>query len=92
VLTFFIAGLLSICALSTGGSVYPAQVLTDLVNGEVVGVSAVYDKSVSTGELRSALNTLYDKWSFFGSPTMIWRFEPEQLVVQLSDRDDEQNE
>jgi hypothetical protein len=71
-----------------GGAVYPAQVLTDLVNGEVVGLTAVYDKSVSTGELRSALNTLYAKWSALGNPTMIWRVEPEQLVAQLSDRDD----
>jgi hypothetical protein len=71
-----------------GGAVYPAQVLTDLVNGEVVGLTAVYDKSVSTGELRAAINTLYGKWSVLGSPTNLWRVEPEQLVAQLSDRDD----
>src|SRR5882762_3495190 len=66
-----------------GGAVYPTQILTDLVNGQVVGLTAVYDKSVSTGELRSALNTLYAKWSALGNPTMIWRVEPEQLVAQL---------
>jgi hypothetical protein len=66
-----------------GGTVYPAQVLTDLVNGEVVGLTAVYDKSVSSGELRSAINTLYGKWAFLGSPTTIWRVESEQFVIQI---------
>jgi hypothetical protein len=42
-----------------GGVVYPAQVLTDFVNGEVVGLTAVYDKSVSAEELRAAIAKLY---------------------------------
>jgi hypothetical protein len=40
---------------------YPAQVLTDVVHGEVVGLTAVYDKSVSIEELRSAIDELYPK-------------------------------
>jgi hypothetical protein len=36
-----------------GDPVYPAQVLTDFVKGEVVGLTAVYDKSVSTEEIRA---------------------------------------
>jgi hypothetical protein len=68
-----------------GGAVYLAQVLTDLVNGEVVRLTAVYDKSVSAGELRSAINTLCGKWSFLGSPTTIWRVEPKQLVISISE-------
>ncbi|SPE43630.1 hypothetical protein SBA7_1610003 [Candidatus Sulfotelmatobacter sp. SbA7] len=73
-----------------GGAVYPAQVLTDFVNGEVVGLTAVYDKSVSTQELRAAIDTLYGKWTFdlHGSKLFIWRVEPEKLAVQLTDRDD----
>jgi hypothetical protein len=39
-----------------GEAVYPAQLLTDLVNGEIVGLIAVYDKSVSTMEIRAAFN------------------------------------
>jgi hypothetical protein len=39
-----------------GDPVYPAQVLTDLVKGEVVGLTAVYDRSVSTEEIRAAVN------------------------------------
>jgi hypothetical protein len=71
-----------------GGVLFPAQVLTDLVNGEVVGLTAVYDKSVSSAELRSAINTLYGKWSFLGSPTTLWRVGPEQLAIQLYERND----
>ena len=65
---------------------YPAQVLTDVVNGEVVGVTAVYDKSVSMEELRSAIETLYPKDAIDGPIGSLWRVEAEQLVIQLSDR------
>jgi hypothetical protein len=68
---------------SDGGAVYPAQVLTDFVKGEVVGLTAVYDKSVSTNELRAAINTLYEKWAL--DVDGLWRVEPEQLVIQLSE-------
>lgn len=63
---------------------YPAQVLTDVVNGEVVGLTAIYDKSVSVKELRSAINALYPNAAAHGLPDM-WRVEPEQLAIQLSD-------
>src|SRR5437660_9420325 len=68
-----------------GGAVYPAQVLTDLVNGEVVGLTAVYDKSVSAEELRSAINTLYGKWLFLGGgPVTLWRIAPEQFAISMA--------
>lgn len=63
---------------------YPAQVLTDVVNGEVVGLTAVYDKSVSIEDLRSAIDTLYPNAAVHGLPGL-WRVEPEQLAIQLSD-------
>lgn len=66
-----------------GGIVYPAQVLTDFVNGEVVGLTAVYDKSVSKQELRAAINALYPK-SPQAVPDM-WRVEPEQLAISIFD-------
>jgi hypothetical protein len=64
---------------------YPAQVLTDVVNGEVVGVTAVYDKSVSLEELRSAIETLYPnpEHAIHGPSGSSWRVEAEQLVIQL---------
>ena len=68
-----------------GGVVYPAQVFTDFVNGEVVGLTAAYDKSVSERELHVAINTLYEKWERLDG---LWRVEPEQIVIQLSERSD----
>ncbi len=66
-----------------GGTVYPAQVLTDFVNGEVVGLTAVYDKSVSTEELRAAVNALYPNAQLRAMD--IWRVEPEQLAISVFD-------
>lgn len=79
-----------------GEAVYPAQLLTDLVNGEIGahGLIAVYDKSVSTMEIRAAFNAFYGKWQLaFHDDTSntklwLWRVEAEQLAIQLSDRDD----
>jgi hypothetical protein len=69
-----------------GGVVYPAQVLADFVNGEVVGLTAVYDKSVSKKELGEAINALYEKWSLQSDG--LWRVESERIVIQLSERGD----
>lgn len=66
---------------------YPAQVLTDVVNGEIVGLTAVYDKSVSIENLRSAIDTLYPKAAIHGLPGM-WRVEAEHLTISLSDWND----
>jgi hypothetical protein len=77
-----------------GEAIYPAQLLTDLANGEIVGVTAVYDKSVSATEIRAAINAFYGKWQLAfhddasDTKLWLWRVEPEQLAIQLSDRDD----
>lgn len=69
-----------------GAAVYPSQVLTDLVNGEVVGLTAVYDKSVSKEELRDALNRVYEKWARVqANSLLIWRIESEQLAISVFD-------
>ena len=70
-----------------GGVVYPAQVLTDFVNGEVVGLTAVYDKSVSAEELRAAIAKLYgERFLTVHSDTMsVWRIEAEQLAISMFD-------
>lgn len=70
---------------ANGRAVYPAQVLTDLVNGEIVGLTAVYDKSVSADELRDAVNKDYEKWSLHLHSMSAWRIEPEQLAISLAD-------
>jgi hypothetical protein len=74
---------------SGNGADYPAKVLTDFVNGEVVCLTAVYDKSVSTAEIQSAIDALYGNWKVVQSDKLwLWRIEPEQLSIQLADRDD----
>jgi hypothetical protein len=55
--------------------------------GEVVGLTAVYDKSVSVEELRSAIDKLYPKAAIQDLPGL-WRVEAEQLAIQLSARKD----
>ena len=67
-------------------AVYPAQVLTDLVNGEIVGLTAVYDKSVSTEELRDAVVKLAGKSPLWHSDSGAgWRIESEQLALSVFD-------
>lgn len=70
-------------------AVYPAQVFTDLVKGEIVGLTAVYDKSVSQDEIRAAINDVYGKFSLLRSgPVWVWRIESEKLAVSLYDGSD----
>ena len=73
-----------------GDPVYPAQVLTDLVKGEVVGLTVVYDKSVSTEEIRAAVNRLYGKRtpSFHTDSMSTWRIEEEQFAISIFDGTD----
>jgi hypothetical protein len=71
--------------LDDSAAVYPAQIMTDLVNGEIVGLTAVYDKTVSADELRAVIDTLYGKWTFHSDAISIWRVEAEQFVVSIAD-------
>jgi hypothetical protein len=74
---------------SGNGADYPAKVLTDFVNDEIVCLTAVYNKSVSTAEILSAIDALYGNWKVAQSDNLwLWRIEPEQLSIQLADRDD----
>jgi len=66
-----------------GVVVYPAQVMTDLVNGQIVGLTAVYDKSVSASELRAVIDARYGKWTFHGTAISMWRVESEQFVISI---------
>ncbi len=69
-------------------AIYPSQVLTDIVNGEIVGLTAVYDKSVSEKDLAAAISTRYGKSSFVGVSLWGWRVVPDQFAIQLSKAQD----
>ena len=76
-----------------GETVYPAQVFTDVVNGEIVGLTAVYDKSASVSQIRAAYDALYEKWRLLhddpkDAKMWLWRVESEQLAIALFDRED----
>jgi hypothetical protein len=65
-------------------AIYPAQIFTDLVKGEIVGLTAVYDKSVSQDEIRAAINEIYGKFSLLrGGPMWVWRIESEEIAVSM---------
>jgi hypothetical protein len=70
------------------GAVYPAQILTDLVNGQVVGLTAVYDKSVSASELRATIDALYGKSTFHSHSISGWRVESQQFAISVFDGSD----
>jgi len=72
---------------SLDGTVYPGQVLTDFVDGSIVGLTAAYEKSVSIEELRAAINERYATWAV-KDLNGIWRVEPEKLVIQLTEQPD----
>lgn len=70
-------------------AVYPAQVFTDLVKGEIVGLTVVYDNSVSPEELRTAINNIYGASPVLrGRPVSAWRIESEQFAISMYDGTD----
>jgi N-acetyl-gamma-glutamylphosphate reductase len=70
---------------SDSGAIYPAQIMTDLVRGEVVGLTAIYDKSVTASELRAVIEALYGKSTFDGVAISGWRVESQQFAVSISE-------
>jgi len=50
-------------------------------------MTALYDKSVSVDDLKTAIDERYEKWAhtdFANSPVKLWRVEPEKFAIQLS--------
>jgi hypothetical protein len=71
--------------------VYPKQVIVDFYNNPCpLGVMARYDKSVSTADLKAAIDKRYGQWAFASndtSPVKLWRVQPEKFAIQLGDTD-----
>ena len=66
---------------------YPMQLVIDTDNGIIVGVKAVYDKSVSFIEAESSINKFYGDWHISRNEkplTSLWRVPPKELAIQLS--------
>ncbi len=74
-------------------AIYPRQVIIDIFGNDRCprGILALYEKSVSTEEIKAALDERYGKWAladFATSPVKLWRVEPEKFVIQLAITDD----
>jgi len=66
---------------------YPMQLVIDADNGKIVGVKALYDKSVSFIEAESSINKFYGDWHISRSEkplTSLWRVTPKEIAIQLS--------
>lgn len=75
-------------------AVFPKQVIIDMTQSCIYGVTAQYDKSIPVKDIRSAIDERYAKWTkpdFANSPLQLWRVEPEKFAIQLSvaDKGDE---
>ncbi len=68
-------------------SILPSQVLTDVVDGTIVGLTAVYDKSVSIEQLRAAVNERYRGWQYKDLET-VWRDDADKILIQVGQQKD----
>lgn len=68
-------------------AVFPKQVIVDMNQSCLYSMTALYDKSVSVGDVRTAIDERYEKWALAdsaNSPVKLWRVEPEKFAIQLS--------
>lgn len=75
---------------SANNAFFPKQVIIDAEMGCVYGMTAVYEKTVSFDQLRSAIDDQYGKWvvpPFDKPPLGLWRIESEKFAIQLSVND-----
>ncbi|MGA8072915.1 MAG: hypothetical protein WB995_05525, partial [Candidatus Acidiferrales bacterium] len=75
-------------------AVYPKQVIIDMNQSCLYGMTALFDKSIPLEDIKAAIDERYGKWAvpeFVNSPLRIWRVEPEMFAIQLSvaDKKDE---
>jgi hypothetical protein len=75
-------------------AVFPKQLLIDMNQNCLYGMTALYDKSIPVEDVQSAIDERYAKWAnpdFVNLPLKIWRVESEKFAIQLSvaDRKDE---
>ena len=70
---------------------YPWQVSLDFADGQVVGLTALYDQPTTMDEVKFAIDERYGKWAFAAASSeqiRLWRVEPEKFVISLCTNDD----
>jgi hypothetical protein len=83
--------------LAQANAIYPRQVTIDIFGNDRCprGISALYEKSVSTDEIKAALDQRYGKWAladFATSSVKLWRVQPEKFAISLTITDDRTKE
>lgn len=77
--------------LIKGNVIYPVQLTIDINNKNLSGMTALYDKSISTNDLKTAIDNYYNKWASANnstSPVKLWRVVPDKFAIQLSTDED----
>jgi hypothetical protein len=67
--------------------IFPKQMIVDMDQGCIYGMTALYDKSVSLDEIVSAIDDRYKHWTVNGMshPFLhVWRVEDQKFSIQLT--------
>jgi hypothetical protein len=68
-------------------AVFPKQLIIDMNQSCLYGMTALYDKSVAVDDVKAAIDERYEKWArtdFANFPPIkLWRVESEKFVIQL---------
>jgi hypothetical protein len=77
--------------------IFPKQMRLDMDQGCLYGMTALYDKSISVDELKTAIDESYRTWAYgdsANSTLKLWRVTPEKFAIQLNvvDKKDEKRE
>ena len=62
--------------------VHPKQVIIDMDQDCLYGMTVLYDKAISIEDVKRAIDARYGKWAVQDS-TRLWRVEPEKVAIQL---------
>lgn len=68
-------------------TVFPKQMIIDMNQDCIYGITALYDKSVSIDGIRSAIDEHYKEWAVndhVGPSLYAWRVGPEKFAIQLT--------
>ena len=68
-------------------AIFPKQMIVDIEQGCIYGMTALYDKSVSLDEIASAIDDRYKQWAVSGlsHPSLhVWRVEDQKFSIQLT--------
>jgi hypothetical protein len=70
-----------------GHTIFPKQVRIDVDQGCVYGVTALYDKSIATDDVKAAIDKSYSNWALQNSSdsaVKLWRVTRDRFTIQLT--------